>query len=92
MNNEKRKIAKERKMKIYKNIEELIEMAKNTNEQLDLACHIELEIDDKKHLSYNVFVNTRELLFLCEDCTVEYDVNTFGDRDSLLLFNVNYDN
>ena len=79
-------------MKIYKNINELIELAKNTNEQLDLSCSIELEIDNKKHLAYNVFVNSRELLFLCEDCTVEYDVNTIGDRDSLLLFNVNYDN
>lgn len=85
-------IAKGKRMKIYKNINELIELAKNTNEQLDLVCHIELEIDSKKHLAYNVFVNNRELLFLCEDCTVEYDVNTIGDRDSLLLFNVNYDN
>ena len=79
-------------MKIYKNIEELIELAKNTNDQLDLACSIELEIDGKKHLAYNVFVNYRGLLFLCEDCTVEYDVNTFGDRDSIILYSVNYDN
>ena len=79
-------------MKIYKNINELIELAKNTNQQLDLACSIELEIDDKKHLAYNVFVNTREILFLCEDCTVEYDVNTINGVDSILLFSVNYDN
>ena len=79
-------------MKVYKKISDLIELSKTTNEQLDLVCSIELEIDDKKHLAYNVFVGNRELLFLCEDCTVEYDVNTIGGRDSILLFSVNYDN
>jgi hypothetical protein len=54
-------------------------------------CKIDLEIDGQKVSAYTVSIAHRELLFYCDGLTVSYDVNTIGDRHSIVIFDVTRD-
>jgi hypothetical protein len=70
---------------MIKDLETLIKMSVNYyGESLELACDVKLIEDGIEYQAYTVYVAHRDLLFLCEDATLNYDVNFIG-RDSLLL-------
>jgi hypothetical protein len=51
-------------------------------------CNISLEIEGENFRAYEVNIAPGELMFLTDSAVICYDVNTFGDRHSALLFSI----
>ena len=67
-------------------IEQVIELALKADESKEYDCVIDLEEDGIKYSAYGVFVSFREMTFLCKDVTLTYMVDTYGDRHTIELF------
>jgi hypothetical protein len=55
------------------------------------CCDIELREENESFKAYEVAISYRDLLFYCDKGILNYDVNTFGDKTSLMLFNIERD-
>lgn len=53
-----------------------------------LECNITLIVDGEKFHAYEVSIASRDLLFFCDKGTLNYLVDTYGDRIAIELFNV----
>lgn len=75
--------------KVIKDISELIEKAKNWNKENEyFSCNIKLKEEGKTFKAYDVSICHRDLLFFTDKGTLNYDVNTIGSNDFLMLVSI----
>lgn len=58
---------------------------------VSLECDLTLEVDGEKFSAYEVSVSNQDLLFFSEKGTLNYLVDTYGDRFAVELFNIERD-
>lgn len=71
---------------LYIDLKDLIELAVNHDEEsIEVDCSINLDIDDVEYNAYSVSVSNRDLLFYTEKGTIQYLVDSYGDRHTAVL-------
>lgn len=73
-------------------LETIIKRSLNKNINTEYhCCNIDLKEEGETFKAHEVSIAYRDLLFYCDKGVLNYDVNTFGDKTSLLLFNLERD-
>lgn len=67
---------------------DLKELAVNHNEEsIEVDCNIDLKVDDVEYNAYSVSISYRDLLFYTDKGTIQYLVDSYGDRHTAVLHN-----
>lgn len=64
----------------------LIETAVSTNKQKSFNVTMELKIQNETWSAYGAEVSHRDILFFCKEGTATYLVDTYGDKNTVELF------
>jgi len=77
---------------LYTNLKDLIDLAVNHDEEsIEVDCSINLDIDDVECKAYSVSISYRDLLFYTDKGTIQYLVDSYGDRHTAVLHNWDLD-
>jgi len=80
-------------MKTLKCIKEIIQIAIDRDGENEyFECEIELKEEGKTFKAHEVSICKRDLVFFTDKGALNYDVNTIGSNDSLLLVYMDEDN
>ena len=74
-----------------KDLKYYAEMSIGLNHSTSIECNLCLDVDGEKFHAYEVSVANRDLLFFCDKGTLNYLVDTYGDRIVIELFAVEKD-
>lgn len=69
-----------------------VDKAVKTKSSKEHDCNLTLEVDGKNVTAYSVNVANRDLLFFTDQGTVNYLVDTYGDKSSAVLHDWDFDN
>ena len=64
----------------------LIDTAVRTNSQKSFNISLELEVDGDTWNAYGAEVSHRDILFFCKEGTATYVVDSYGDKNTVELF------
>lgn len=69
--------------------EHLVELSvKHKGQNKYLPCDISLDVDGKTYNAYEVSIHTRDLLFFTDKGTLNYVVDSYGDRNTVELVSI----
>lgn len=74
-----------------KTLKHYAEKSINIKQDHTESCDIALDVDGECFQAYEVSISYRDLLFFCDKGTINYLVDSYGDRVSIDLFNVSKD-
>lgn len=77
---------------LYTSLNDLIDLVVDPNGDYDdLDCSIDLKVDNIEYKAYGVSLAYRDLLFYTDKGTIQYLVDSNGDRHTAVLHNVELD-
>lgn len=74
------------------NLDALIDLAIKTQGNTERDCTgLILNANGNEYKPYSVSITHRDLLFFCDNATLNYLVDTYGDRNTIELLNIELD-